>query len=124
MKLTTKGQYAVAILQDIYVHSGVLGAKPVPVFETALRLGLSLHYSEQIARKLRQAELIKSVRGPGGGYIITRDLESATLKYIFDSVGEVQDFKTLPGLAKAVSDYLRQTTMRSLQLEDLNNLNT
>ncbi len=69
MKLSTKGRYAVTALADIALH-GTDG--PVPLGEISERQDLSLAYLEQLFVRLRRAGLVKSVRGPGGGYRLAR----------------------------------------------------
>src|ERR1700674_5536934 len=111
MKLTTKAQYAIAILRDVVANSA---NGPVRLSDVAGRTNLSLHYCEQVARKLRVARLLMPVRGPGGGYQPTRTTSTATLQYVFDAVKEKQDFTGLNGLALAVEAYLTTTTIGSL----------
>ena len=65
MKLTTKGRYAVMAMADLARHSD---GSPVALAEIADRQEISLSYLEQLFAKLRRGELVKSVRGPGGGY--------------------------------------------------------
>ena len=51
-------------------------------------LNISLHYLEQLFRKLRNGQAVKSVRGPGGGYVLARAMDEITVKDILDCVGE------------------------------------
>lgn len=75
MKLTTRGRFAVTSMIDLalYAKDG-----PVRLADVARRQKMSLAYLEQIFCKLRQAELVKSVRGPGGGYMLARDASEIT----------------------------------------------
>ena len=70
MKLSTKGRYGLRALIDIAGHSRV---GPVSIGNIAKRQNLSERYLEQLVSLLKKAGLIKSVRGAGGGYILTRD---------------------------------------------------
>ena len=65
MKLSTKGRYAVMAMVDLARHAQ---AKPVSLSDIATRQEISLSYLEQLFARLRRAGLVKSVRGPGGGY--------------------------------------------------------
>ena len=67
MNFTTKGRYAVMAMVDLTMHSG---DGPVTLAEIAQRQDIALNYLEQIFMKLRKNGLVKSVRGPGGGYIM------------------------------------------------------
>ena len=69
MKLSTKGRYAVMAMVDI---SKTTTGKPIALADVAQRQEISLSYLEQLFGKLRRAELVKSVRGPGGGYLLAR----------------------------------------------------
>ena len=67
MKLSTKGRYAVMAMVDL---AGNASSKPVALADVADRQDISLSYLEQLFGKLRKAGLVKSVRGPGGGYLL------------------------------------------------------
>lgn len=67
MKLSTKGRYAVMAIVDLARQAS---DKPIALAEIAERQEISLSYLEQLFAKLRRAGLVKSVRGPGGGYLI------------------------------------------------------
>ncbi|MEE9140496.1 MAG: Rrf2 family transcriptional regulator [Alphaproteobacteria bacterium] len=67
MRLTTKGRYAVMAMVDLASRSG---GKPVALADIAERQEISLSYLEQLFSRLRKAGLVKSVRGPGGGYLL------------------------------------------------------
>lgn len=69
MKLSTKGRYAVMAMVDIAQKSR---GQPVPLAEIAERQDISLSYLEQLFSKLRQSNVVNSVRGPGGGYVLSR----------------------------------------------------
>jgi Rrf2 family transcriptional regulator, iron-sulfur cluster assembly transcription factor len=67
MRLSTKGRYAVMAMVDLAKHSG---GDPVSLAEIAERQEISLSYLEQLFAKLRKGGLVRSVRGPGGGYLL------------------------------------------------------
>jgi len=85
MRLTSKGRYAVRAMLDLTDHSN---GNPVRLQEISTRQGISLHYLEQLFRKLRNGKAVKSVRGPGGGYVLARNMDEITIKDILDCVGE------------------------------------
>ena len=85
MKLTSKGRYAVMALVDIAKFDNI---NPVSLRDISLRQGISLDYLEQIFSKLRKKEIVKSVRGTQGGYILNKKAKEIKLNNIFDAVDE------------------------------------
>ena len=85
MKLTTKGRYAVMALADL---AGFDRNNPVPLRDISLRQNISLVYLEQIFLKLKKSNIVKSVRGANGGYILNKDPEQVKLSNIFIAVDE------------------------------------
>jgi Rrf2 family iron-sulfur cluster assembly transcriptional regulator len=85
MRLTSKGRYAVRAMLDLTSHSN---GNPVRLQEISTRQNISLHYLEQLFRKLRNGQAVKSVRGPGGGYVLARNMDQITIKDVLDCVGE------------------------------------
>lgn len=85
MRLTSKGRYAVRAMLDLTTHSN---GNPVRLQEISNRQNISLHYLEQLFRKLRNGQAVKSVRGPGGGYVLARSMDQISVKDILDCVGE------------------------------------
>lgn len=85
MRLTSKGRYAVRAMLDLTTHSN---GNPVRLQEISQRQNISLHYLEQLFRKLRNGQAVKSVRGPGGGYVLARSMDQISIKDILDCVGE------------------------------------
>jgi len=67
MKLSTKGRYAVMALVDLASQTD---GRPVALADIAERQEISLSYLEQLFAKLRRGGLVRSVRGPGGGYLL------------------------------------------------------
>ena len=85
MRLTSKGRYAVRAMLDLTFHSN---GNPVRLQEISTRQTISLHYLEQLFRKLRTGRVVKSVRGPGGGYVLSRSMDEISIKDVLDCVGE------------------------------------
>jgi Rrf2 family iron-sulfur cluster assembly transcriptional regulator len=85
MRLTSKGRYAVRAMLDLTLHSS---GNPVRLQEISKRQSISLHYLEQLFRKLRTGNVVKSVRGPGGGYVLARSMDEISIKDVLGSVGE------------------------------------
>jgi len=85
MRLTSKGRYAVRAMLDLTFHSN---GNPVRLQEISTRQSISLHYLEQLFRKLRTGKVVKSVRGPGGGYVLSRSMDEISIKDVLDCVGE------------------------------------
>jgi len=94
MRLTTKGRYAVTAMLDLTIHCNY---KPVSLSEISQRQSISLSYLEQLFSKLRQSELVTSVRGPGGGYRLGRSCESIFIAEIVDAVNESVDATNCQG---------------------------
>lgn len=88
MRLTTKGRYAVTAMLDLALHSQ---SGPVSLAEISGRQEISLSYLEQLFSKLRKRELVRSVRGPGGGYCLQRPSEDVFIAEIVDAVDERVD---------------------------------
>lgn len=79
MKISTKGRYALRLMQDLAVnHTG----EPVSLKDIAKRQGISDKYLEQIISVLNKANYVKSIRGAQGGYILTRRPEDYTVGMI------------------------------------------
>jgi len=85
MRLSTKGRYAVMAMVDLAKHGT---GNPISLAEIAERQEISLSYLEQLFAKLRAGELVKSVRGPGGGYLLSRGAEGTRISDIILAVDE------------------------------------
>jgi len=85
MKLTSRGRYAVMALADL---AKLNSKNPVSLRDISLRQGISLDYLEQIFSKLKKSNIVKSIRGTNGGYILTKDPEKIKLSNIFLAVDE------------------------------------
>lgn len=88
MRLTTKGRYAVTAMLDLALHSE---QGPVSLADISARQGISLSYLEQLFAKLRRFELVKSVRGPGGGYCLGAEMMNISVAQVVDAVSESLD---------------------------------
>ncbi|MFT7596207.1 MAG: Rrf2 family iron-sulfur cluster assembly transcriptional regulator [Paracoccaceae bacterium] len=88
MKLSTKGRYAMVALADIGLQPE---GKLVTLGEIAQRQDISLPYLEQLFVKLRRAELVVSVRGPGGGYRLARPTSGIRVVDVLSAVDETVD---------------------------------
>ncbi len=88
MRLTTKGRYAVTAMLDLALH-GEDG--PVSLAHISGRQDISLSYLEQLFAKLRRNDLVSSVRGPGGGYKLSRGSHEIFVAQIIAAVNETVD---------------------------------
>ena len=88
MRLTTKGRYSVTAMLDLAIHAE---NGPVSLNDISGRQGISLSYLEQLFARLRRCGLVSSVRGPGGGYQLSRDCEAINVAEIVDAVNESMD---------------------------------
>jgi Rrf2 family transcriptional regulator, iron-sulfur cluster assembly transcription factor len=85
MKLTSKGRYAVMALADLAKFNSV---NPVSLRDISLRQGISLDFLEQIFSKLKKYNIVKSIRGANGGYILNKEPEEIKLANILSAVDE------------------------------------
>ena len=85
MKLTSKGRYAVMALVDLARFDNI---NPVSLRDISLRQGISLDYLEQIFSKLKKNEIVKSIRGTQGGYVLNKKPNDIKLTNIFNDVDE------------------------------------
>lgn len=88
MKLTTKGRYAVTAMLDLALH-GDQG--PVSLADISARQEISLSYLEQLFSRLRRQKLVVSIRGPGGGYKLSRPAAELYIAEVVDAVSESLD---------------------------------
>ena len=88
MRLTTKGRYAVTAMLDLAFHSQ---QKPITLTDIATRQTISLSYLEQLFARLRRAGMVSGVRGPGGGYKLSRSANDINIADIIVAVDEQID---------------------------------
>jgi len=129
MRLTTKGRFAVTAMVDLALRGG---NGPVTLAEISARQKISLSYLEQLFGKLRRHQLVESVRGPGGGYCLARDIATVSVADIILAVDEPIDATQCAGkenckddekclthdlwanLNERIFDYLGSVTLRLL----------
>ncbi len=95
MKLTTRGRYAVTAMLDLAIHAD---DGPVALAEISERQDISLSYLEQLFANLRKKELVKSTRGPGGGYRLNTSVQNVAIADIIDAVNETVDATNCGGM--------------------------
>ena len=89
MKLGTRGRYAVMAMADLALRTGGTDeCRPVTVAEIAARQDISQSYLEQLFGRLRRAGLVRSARGPGGGYRLARPAAELRIADIVVAVDE------------------------------------
>ena len=117
MKLTTKGRYAVTAMLDLALHDG---NGPVSLVEISERQDISLSYLEQLFSKLRKRELVKSMRGPGGGYSLSRGPDDIAISNIIMAVDENLDVTNCGNAAGGCHDKNKRCLTHNLWM-DLSN---
>ena len=88
MKLTSKGRYAVTAILDLAFHST---SGPVTLSDISKRQDISLSYLEQLFTRLRKQKLVRSTRGPGGGYSLNRPANEIAVAEVVFAVDEIVD---------------------------------
>ena len=100
MKLTSKGRYAVMALVDLARFNNI---NPVSLRDISLRQGISLDYLEQIFSKLRKKEIVQSVRGNQGGYVLNKKLKRSNLQiFLMLLMKKLKLFNVKKSLKRAV----------------------
>jgi Rrf2 family iron-sulfur cluster assembly transcriptional regulator len=95
MRLSTKGRYAVMAMVDLAKHGA---GRPVSLADIAERQEISLSYLEQLFAKLRKGNLVNSVRGPGGGYLLAYAAAETRISDIILAVDEpIRATRCAPG---------------------------
>ncbi len=94
MRLSTKGRYSVTAMLDIAIHDR---AGPVTLADISQCQGISLSYLEQLFARLRKSGLVKGVRGPGGGYRLSRPASQISIGDIIRAVDESVDVTRCEG---------------------------
>lgn len=96
MRLTTKGRYAVTAMLDLALHAH---DGPTSLSDISQRQEISLSYLEQLFARLRRAGLVNSVRGPGGGYLLSQPADAISISKVIDAVNESVDATRCQGLS-------------------------
>lgn len=93
MRLTTKGRFAVTAMLDLAINEvkDVTDTKPVTLAGISERQDISLSYLEQLFSRLRRQGLVKSIRGPGGGYNLAKSYTEISVADIISAVDEQID---------------------------------
>jgi Rrf2 family iron-sulfur cluster assembly transcriptional regulator len=94
MRLTTKGRYAVTAMIDLAMNQS-LG--PVSLKSISDNQGISLSYLEQLFSKMKRSDLVIGARGPGGGYVLARDINLISIADIILAVDEPLDITECEG---------------------------
>jgi len=101
MKLSTKGRYAVMAMVDLAQNSA---GQPVSLADISDRQAISLSYLEQLFSKLRRQGLVKSSRGPGGGYRLSRNAMDIYVGQVIKAVDEAVDARRCGGSENCQGD--------------------
>ena len=101
MRLTTKGRFAVTAMVDLAMRDG---RGPVTLAQISARQKISLSYLEQLFGKLRRHQLVDSVRGPGGGYCLARNMAEVSVADIILAVDEPIDATGCGGKENCMGD--------------------
>lgn len=134
MRLTTKGRFAVTAMIDVSRHQK---NGPVSLANISERQDISIAYLEQLFSKLRRGNLVKSIRGPGGGYVLAKAADHITIADIVFAVDEPLDVTRCGGngncgrgsiqctthnlwasLNERIIDYLESVTLSDLSNHD------
>jgi len=129
MRLTTKGRFAVTAMVDLAMSGG---NGPITLASISERQQISLSYLEQLFGKLRKHDVVASVRGPGGGYCLSRPANKISISDIIVAVDESLDASQCHGMGNchdgkpcithnlwmglnnAISSYLESVTLQQL----------
>lgn len=106
MRLTTKGRFAVTAMIDLALRQD---GGPVTLAGIADRQSISLSYLEQLFGKLRRHALVSSVRGPGGGYCLAKEMNEITVADIIVAVDEPLDATQCGGKGNCHDDHVCMT---------------
>ncbi len=101
MRLTTKGRFAVTAMLDLALNEV---DRPVTLAGISERQDISLSYLEQLFSRLRRSGLVKSVRGPGGGYRIAKPQHAISITDIITAVDEQIDATQCGGKENCMGD--------------------
>ena len=85
MRLSTKGRYAVTAMMDLAIHHG---QGPMTLADISENQGISLSYLEQLFARLKKHHLVEGLRGPGGGYRLSRSPQDISVADVITAIGE------------------------------------
>ncbi len=136
MQLTTKARYAITAMLDLAISYDKKA--PITLDIISERQNISLSYLEQLFTKLRKSNLVKSIRGPGGGYLLNCNTNDINLAQIIEAVDENIDLRRCQGsnnclkgtmcishrlwceVSEQLRDFLSNRTLQQV-IEDFNN---
>ncbi len=95
MRLTTKGRYAVTAMIDLSINQT---QGPVTLKSISDNQGISLSYLEQLFSKMKKSNLVEGTRGPGGGYVLAKDVDQISIADIVVAVDEPLDITECEGM--------------------------
>ncbi|MCM8710454.1 Rrf2 family transcriptional regulator [Clostridium sp. SYSU_GA19001] len=138
MKLSTKGRYGVKAMVDLAIH---YGGAPVSIKNISERQNISEYYLEQLFSPLRKANLIKSIRGAQGGYVLSKAPKDITIAEIMEILeGPIEISNCLEEtscnnvdccatrllwakIKNSIDSVTKSTTLQDI-LDDYNNMNS
>lgn len=141
MKLTTKGKFAVTAILDMAINK-LESEAPITLHHISKRQGISLSYLEQLFVKLRRSGVVKSYKGPGGGYALVKSMDQISVSEIIKAVDDDLDARSCHGMKNCrgkhqclthdlwnnltdhVYDYLGKITIHDLVIEKSKNKET
>lgn len=88
MKLATKARYGVTAMMDLAINENI---RPVTLADISQYQGISLSYLEQLFAKLRSKDLVRGVRGPGGGYRLARSASEISIAQIVAAINDMEE---------------------------------
>ena len=91
MKLSSRSQYAITAMLELALHEK---KRPVTLFDISQKQKISLSYLEQLFANLRRHELVRGRRGPGGGYVLARDVKDISIADIVTAVDDIPQENT------------------------------
>lgn len=91
MKLSSRSQYAITAMLELALHEKT---RPVTLFDISQKQKISLSYLEQLFANLRRHELVRGRRGPGGGYVLARDVKDISIANIVAAVDDIEEITT------------------------------
>lgn len=91
MKLSSRSQYAITAMLELALHEK---KRPVTLFDISQKQKISLSYLEQLFANLRRRELVRGRRGPGGGYVLARDVKDISIADIVTAVDDIPQEST------------------------------
>ena len=137
MRLTASSRDTVLAILDLAVHSGA-DCKVVKLQDIAERQSIALSWLEQLFAKLRKQDIVKNVRGPGGGYVLAKNTEQINVASLMSCASGAIDMRQCQGkgncrtgqhtshqcLAHNLWDYISDqlnTTLSGISIEDIIN---